>query len=327
LIFLLKKQDPQQSLNLLEDRNMPRLMQMMAICLLCYLVVGCSREKPKESPPDTGEAQKAELRGDIGKAIQLLEQEKFVEFFERYMPAETLAGKPKNLSMPLAVVAIQTQTPEFFPDTLEILRALNQDDIEFLNEEKTEARIGVSHRPVFSSKRTNPLSDPAEESVPVLEGFAGDLPEVLTQAVSTLEAGDYQAFVEKMYPRAELLAVTSDAGMKNLLARLKEHPQMVEQMIADLKALQQLAPEYDEQQTVATFQIEIDKQPSRHFRFEKQGTWRLANTSQAVRTEMHRQAGQQTLSMKDLPGADWEWSLDHWRLVNPRPLEAFEERE
>ena len=297
--------------------------RLVILCLVCGGVLGCGKEKPEEPAPDVGAERKAALQADIDKAIELLEQEKYAEFFDRYMPAESLALKPEKLSMPMAVIAIHAQTPEFFPDVLEQLRVLDKQNIEFLNEDKTEAQVGVKEAPAFSSQKTNPVPDPDAESVPVLEGFSGDLNEVLAQAVAALEAGNYQEFVEKMYPRAELRAAT-DSGMRDLLARLKEHPQMVEQMIADLKALQQRTPEYEEQESIATFQIQEEDKPTRNFRFEKQGTWRLANTSLKVRRDMHLQAELLSLIQAEVPGAVWVWSEDHWRLANQQTSEEGE---
>ena len=293
---------------------MPRT---LCLAVFCAIFVGCSGEKTEDPPAqsDSPEARKAALQTDIQQAASLLEEKKYAEFFERYMPARTLQGKPKDVNLETAVQGIQAQYPEFFPEMLEMLQGLNPDSIEFLNEDNTHAGVHVKDGAVLSPHKSS-LSDPAEEEVPNVKGFPGEPGEVLAQAIAVLEAGNHQEFIEKMYPRGELLSATSEVGKRELADRLKEHPEMAAQMLADLKAMQELTPVVNDEETLATYELTAEKLPTRKIQLEKQGEWRLANNSQRIRGEMYRQSQLKNVASRNRDGVEWEWAEDHWRLAN-----------
>ena len=160
------------------------------------------------------------------------------------------------------------------------------------------------------------LPDPADEKIPNYQGFSGDLQQAVGKAIAVLEKRDYQSFVENFYPPSELKAATSKEEMRTLETRLKAFPEMAQQMISDLKAIQKMEPKYNNQKTAATFEFKAGKSKTktRTVRFEIAGTWRLADTAKQIRTEMYKQSQQTSVGIKDELTTHWERIRDHWRL-------------
>ncbi len=75
--------------------------------------------------------------------------------------------------------------------------------MEFLDADKSRAVIkpkAAANPPDDLTAPDFSLSDPAEEKIPVFEGFPGDVQEAIKQAAAALEAGDHKKFVENFYP-------------------------------------------------------------------------------------------------------------------------------
>jgi hypothetical protein len=132
----------------------------------------------------------------------------------------------------------------------------------------------------------------------------------ISAAIKSLEAGDYKTFIENMFPPAELYVTQDEGGMKALLARLKDHPEMAKQMLADLKALEKMTAELNAEKTKATFELN-----GRSVVFEKADTWRFANTAKEIRTEMYKQSRQSPTGVSRLKRIEWVRIRDHWRLT------------
>lgn len=282
---------------------------------------GASNPKPQElapNTPTTNEGQtatdpKAQLKADINDAIALLEKGDSATFIEQYMPVEFLELISEQ-SMTIDEMAERLNSQGNFQKTLlEMLRNMQNGEVVFLDKSKLMARLDTDPSSQDLAAPEFDVANPADEKIPVTEGFPGDIPEAIGGAIAALEAKEYQKFIENMFPASEMYLTTSDENMQALLLRLKEHPQMAEQMLTDLKALQKLTPEMDQQGLIATFQLNAGTKQARTVKFEKFVTWRFANTAKEVRTQVYEQA-QQLLAASKAPKTKWIRIRDHWRL-------------
>lgn len=286
-----------------------------------------SRTKTKEPTKETQVAEppaseqraantpESQLRADLEEAISLLEEGDVATFIEYYMPLDVVE-RIRSQSLTIQEVVQKNNTDGAFQqEFLPKLRSMQKGGIVFLNKDKSRARL---QREKAAEDLTPPeldVRDPTTEKIPVTDGFPGDIHEAIGGAIAALEAQEYRKFAENMFPPSELSLTTSDDTLQGLMLRLEEHPQMVEQMLADLKALKELTPQTDKQNLTATFELHQGTKHARTVRFEKFQTWRFANTAKEVRSEIYQQA-QQPLSptTESQPYTEWIRIRDHWRL-------------
>jgi hypothetical protein len=204
----------------------------------------------------------------------------------------------------------------FEKEWLEKLRAMKNADIEFQDAEQSQAVIVADVSPKEDSLPEFSLANPADEKVPAYDGYPGDVQAAIAGAIASLEAGDHRKFVENMFPRSELSITANAEQMQALETRLKEHPEMAKQMLADLKMLQTLTPTFDGDKTLATFQLHPGTKQERTVQFEKAGTWRMANTAKQIRADVYKQSQQPPIGIKKTLEVEWVRIRDHWRLVN-----------
>ena len=269
-----------------------------------------------ESAPDNrtvSDDPKAQLQSDLDDAIALLEKGQVAAFMERYMPLEYL-DEIREFSTVEQMAQNVKVGGAFEEKWLGNLRALKNAEVEFQDEENSKAQLEVDVSPKDADRPQFTLTNPAEEKIPASEGFSGELPDALGKAVEALEAGDHRKFVENMFPPSELSIATSDEGRETMAQRLKEHPQMVETMVADLKMLQKLTPEYNAEKTLATFRLNPDTKQARTVRFEKAGGWRMADGSKKIREDVYKQSQQPPIGIKKTLTTEWIRIREHWRL-------------
>lgn len=75
------------------------------------------------------------------------------------------------------------------------------------------------------------------------KGYGSDLNEAIGSAISDLESGHYDQFVEKMIPESAKLHLLNGDTDQTVLAALDDESPLVLMMLADLKELQKLTPE------------------------------------------------------------------------------------
>ncbi len=335
-----------------DSRTLPIL---LSLCLLCILA-GCggpnpgpspdpeppakTAAEPKPNPPPKKPAKKTEqktpaakeekpapdkrpvsndpkkqLEADLDDAIALLEKGDLATFMERYMPLKELQNIRQFSTVEKMAKNIKVGGV-FEKEWLDKLRAMKKAEIEFQDAEKSKATIVAETSSSEEASHDFHLTDPAEEKIPHFEGFPGDVQAAIEKAIAALEAGEHRKFVENMFPESELRITKSDEEMQALEARLKEHPQMVKGMIADLKALQKLKPKLDAGQTMASFELNPGTRQARTIRFEKAGTWRMANTAEKMRQLAYKQSRQVPIGIKKTSTTRWERIRDHWRLAS-----------
>lgn len=260
-------------------------------------------------PENAGNSEaEAALRKDLKDAISVLEKGDVAGFIENYMPLEHVNHIRKFTTVEKIAESIK-QGGLFEEAWLEKLQAMQKGKVEFLDEEKSRAVFQIEtgkKEPAMDGL----LPNPAREKIPKTPGFSGDVTAAISAAIKTLEAGDHKKFIENMFPPAELYITQSEDGMKSLLAKLEDHPEMVKQMLADFKALENLTPEMNAEKTKATFDL-----GGRPVIFEKAGTWRFANTAKEIRTEMYEQSKRSPMGASGLKRIEWIRIRDNWRLT------------
>ncbi len=302
------------------------------LCFGCLIagLAGCANQesakaegedKPaNQAPAESAEKitdPKAQLQADLDDAISLLEKGDLEVFIDRYVPVKELRSLREQGKRD-AVLKTLKAGGQFQKEWLLRLRALRKGEIEFVDADKSLAKITGDTGAAGLSKFS--LANPADEKVPSYDGFPGDVKAAIGKAIEALEKKDYRTFVENFYPESELQSATSKEGMQALEIRLKAYPEMVQQMIADLKALQKQTPQFDEQQTTATFELKFEpkkgKTIKRTIRFAKAGTWRMADTAKEIRTKMYKQSLKPSVGAKEELTTKWERIRDHWRLYD-----------
>lgn len=294
-------------------------------------ILGCSESKTEsvESESDESKAEdpqkpprerivtndlESQLKAELDDAVSLLEKGDVVTFVDRYMPVEVLKEirtQPEPIEEILKRVNADGQ---FQKEMLDKFRIMQKSQVTFLDEGKSLARLQMEYSDEELAPPKLNVNNPGDEKIPVTAGFAGDINEAIGGAIAALEAKEYQTFIENMFPESEMYLTTSDEKMQGLLLRLKEHPEMVERMLADLKTLQKLTPEMDSQQLTATFQLNDGTKQARTVRFQKFQTWRFANTAKEFRTQIHQQTQQKLAVTKAQSNTEWIRIRDHWRL-------------
>lgn len=291
-----------------------------------------SKPSPEKSSPESessnssaktqteADSPEARLKSDIKEAIAVLEKGDVAAFIEQYMPLKDVQNIREFTTIEKMAEQIKTGG-QFEKEWVEKLKAMEKGEVSFLDDEKSRAKFSVEVGGQAEPVAAVSLPNPAEEKNPETEGFSGDVKAAIGEAIKTLESGDHEKFVENMFPPAELSITQSDDAMKALAVRLKEHPEMAEQMLSDLKALQKLEPKMNAEETQATFELvtsepkkDMQKEITRTIIFEKADTWRFANTAKKIRTQMHQQSQQPPIAVKKTLETEWIRIRDHWRM-------------
>lgn len=147
-----------------------------------------------------------------------------------------------------------------------------------------------------------------------LVGYGDDLAVVLESAIRDLENRDLESFIGRLFSAGELGRLKQNGGKARLIDQVNSRPEMIEQMLRELKAAQEVAPEINFANTLATFMVSIPApvtktrtrrrtrsfarrvarpvaRPDKELRFQKvAGSWRFYDNSTPVRREMARQA-------------------------------------
>lgn len=265
-----------------------------------------------KSKSSSSAAREPDLAADLDEAVRILEQDDYRTFLERYAPVEVLrrlrqqdlferaatmlAGQPQTKQQLLAILkALRKQTPTF--DKSRGLATLQFDTLA----NGVEEVAGELHLPVTDGV--------------TLVGLGGDLNKVLAEAARLLAAGDFQIFVERLFPASELARLQEPGAMQNLLQQfqvapevlktpqrptqskqstqpIQDPPSLLQSLQADFKLLQTLTPELTDKGQVAVFRIDSqNQQPVRVIKFQKTGSdWRLFDDVGRVIAELTRQS-------------------------------------
>ncbi len=275
---------------------------------------------PPQKPETTPKDPESQFQADLDDAISLLEKEDYKLFIERYFPIEALREIRKDTQLN-TFLAFLKQSPELRKSFLTRFKAMKTGKLMFRDDDKTMLAVLMTDASGVP-KHDFGLRNPDNEKIPSYPGFPGDVKTALEGAVKALEAGEHEKFIENMFPDSEIHVTVNQDRQEALMARLKAHPQMVEKMVEDLKALQKLDPKLNAEGSKATFVLNPGTKAERTVVLEKSGTWKFADTAKAIRKAMYQQS---LKTNPDYKTSKWERIRDHWRLTGY--LEEFDPAE
>jgi hypothetical protein len=132
-------------------------------------------------------------------------------------------------------------------------------------------------------------------------------------------------FVERMFPLPELARLRATQQLPTEIARLQAMPELIQRMLADLRTLKDLTPQYQESQSLAIFTIprgtvEFGRRQTelapREIRLQKVGGhWRLYDHTQTAHAEIVRQSKADMSSSSFVVQLTMERIGDDWRLA------------
>jgi hypothetical protein len=160
-------------------------------------------------------------------------------------------------------------------------------------------------------------------------GYPGSLAEVLKLAIADLEGNRIDAFIDRLFPRGELGHPEAALRRKQLLSRLKQHPELAKRMLDDLQTIVRMQQARKATGVVATIPVKGQlvpagrggqiRLPDRTFQFEKvNGFWRFQDSSSKLIKSQARIAAQEPPPLSEFGAADvviMERFGDRWRFV------------
>lgn len=295
------------------------------------------------APPDAAAAQtreatdaasgpKKEVYAAIDDAIGTLEGPDYRQFMEFYAPVsylQTVRRSPGGVTGFARRAERNKQEVEQFNEVLDRLRRARKATPTF-NKEQTIATLVYVVEPERKLKPSDlPFAATAKKNKRPVKGYGGDLKTAIRKSIAALQAGRLSEYLANMLPVTDLQ--TGDVA--TFTKRLKVSPRAVRQTIADLKALQTIAPAFSGNGTVATYTVPTpqtrekgrDKNvrlPDRVFKFQKVGgNWRLYDNTAAMRAAVAKfrdtiPAVTETLVMEKF--------RDHWRISVVDRVDSFD---
>lgn len=288
------------------------------------------------SPPNRTSAQKpdekaktpeAQVRAALADAIKRLDNGDTRGFLEYYFPTEQL----RQLRQANAVEQTADQLKQQ-PQILDGIR--NRLKKAAKGTPKFDRSQSVAEFILTPDEGDTPAKPPAFTEPPVtnakLTGFGNDLATVLRKTEETLDKNDIDGFVKNFFPAGELRHPDADARRAALTQRLKDNPKLVEQMLADIKAIQKLPPTFSDAKATAEFRIpgtkiEITKTqsvmtPERVFKLQLvEESWRLPDNTTPARKALAKNLTNPLPAAGQFAGVEekitFERFGDQWRLA------------
>lgn len=294
------------------QRSCTVLLATIVLSTILLVPPGCSKgEKTEGAKSKTkktgngatpqGQAGSKDLQTQVyaalDQAVKLLEDEKYAEFIETFMPVEQLRqihrmGGP---SVAARLVFRKPETKKFF---IEMLKRMRKEKPRFIVARSVAVFEVIDPGQVVKADNV-PLLKEGDKSVKII-GYGGDLNGAIGKAIADLEKEDVEAYLRNMLPVIELqlndvkvLAKRIDAakptprkvddggeGVGNGPVKLKESSKksndakkkpaqpkvanpLVAKWIADLKAVAKAKPKMVSDGNVAVFEIPfVDPTPA-----------------------------------------------------------------
>ncbi|MFQ5734750.1 MAG: hypothetical protein ACE5KM_22680 [Planctomycetaceae bacterium] len=284
------------------------------------------REKSRLAQPVPKPAADAkatrEVLAAVNDAVGLLDGPDYRQFFEHYAPVgflQAIRRQKGGVTGFARRMARDKQAGRDVTGLLDRLRKARKVKPTF-NDEKTIAKFVFVLQPARTVTASEfPFGRKPKKTIAV-KGFGGDLGGAVNKSVAALEAADFTAYLSHMLPVTEL----ESGDVAEVAKRLKSSPATVKAMIADLKAIANRTPKYEQKGTVAVVTLPTPqtpekgrkkgvKLPDRVFKFQKVGGhWRLYDNTKAMRAavvQFRRKipAVTETLVMEKF--------RDHWRVA------------
>lgn len=185
-----------------------------------------------------------------------------------------------------------------------------------------------SERPAEVPSKT----EPDEPSLPLPDGYAGNLVEAVAQAIADLGEGKLEQFVVRIFPPGELQHRQSPARLRQLATRLQQNPEMIEQMKRELNFVldsKQIKNVTGNTASIAlpdrTIEVSAGRGtrrmqlPERIIRFERiDDSWRFADKTTELRQTQQKVAAMSPASLAAFGVSDnivMERFGDRWRFL------------
>lgn len=201
-----------------------------------------------------------QLLDDVKRARQLLQEKNFEEFAEEYLPIEELRSIRANTTVKDLALNLKKQgsaSPQFQSLNLMLERAPTG-TWEFFHDDSQ-----VTMTFYLKDYQPKPKTKKPVETYPDAPGLGADLSKALDEAIKLLEAKDVQNFVIKVFPLSEVQPYVDEESeaQAEMAVVLRDNPEMVAAMLADLQALRNLKPKM-ESGDVATFELSLTIKPT-----------------------------------------------------------------
>ena len=310
-----------------------RLRRVIFLLLNATVVLLVSSVVAVSAPPaDAQKAiemarQKEGVQAALSDAIRLLRNGDAVVFVELYFPVDVLREARRGR---LGRNFDRVSTPAAVDALIARLERAQKVDPQF--------NLG-SFIATFTLPEETPSapsqSSPDEVAIPKapLAGYQGSLRESLKQALSDLERGEVDRFIDRMFPRGELSHRDAALRRRQLKLRLQHYPAMLESMQQDLSAL--VASDQSENVTGTSVEMTIQRRtpdvragsrtaPGKNwqqtFRFERVGgAWRFADQTSELVEQQSSVAKMSPAPMTEFGAADqivMERFGDRWRFFS-----------
>jgi len=247
---------------------------------------------------DGDDSPESAVRRTLDEAIALLEAEDLVGYYENFAPVDDLrAMRDRGRLLQLRDV----KAPNEVNRILDLLKRFQGANFKMRPDGLTaELKVGPK-KPDSPDGPDDPpdveanVADPDDDKLQKAGGYGGDLPRTLDSALQALDRGEFESFIDALYPLGELGRLKAENGRGKLIAELKSRPEMVESMRRDLQHCKKNPAEFNSDKTLATFTMPVAvkgaKPAQKTVKFQRvDGAWRFYDNSTPARRELARMA-------------------------------------
>ena len=305
----------------------PMLLLLSGFVLLYSMAVaqppaGKSKSKTSEKKAAAQLAAQKAAKAGLAEMIRKLEQGEYLEFIHQHSPADEYVaalrrGEAERISF-RAIAELGSLS----------LRLKTMLDIE----PQMDAGGRIAQFRNVSVVEVPAVLNPYSETPVTGDGYGNDLKKVIAAAIRDLEAGEYERFMQNMFPPSTISMMKADDRWDGIVSSLTKDSPMVDRMLEDLKSIRSENATVDG--TTATYRFANDVVPAdrqdddrgeaekslevgmREIRFSKIGnSWRFFDATVGVPGELDkalaREPAGETLSsdiVLEKVGSDWRLS-------------------
>lgn len=253
---------------------------------------------PAKGGNGPSEAMKKSLLVEVERAIQLIESDQIEPLIDEFFPTESVRSLRKDGSLEAAAASLK-ESGVAIPNLLSRLEQCRTGLIEGNDSE-------VQFVP-------NLTGDQSPNSTAQIEGYGDDFLQVLRKGGAALKAGQYEEFVTRVFPIAEVLELQRTGQLEAIAQQFRSNPALVVAMGADFEAMLQAEPEPKDGAIRLGLSGQSDDEGIREVRWQLVGgSWRFFDQTTEAKEriqQVERDAGYVRAILK------FERVRDHWRLT------------